>query len=146
MRNELKNLINKYLQVLIIKALSFLFRKKVIIKSKQKIISVLLYLEIKIDQRVQFTYRKRPENHMELLLIGNEGISHYVYIKEFNKFMSSKIKHIWKKHFCMNFLTNYCEVWLEINGKLKVVMYNLLFIADISMFHLCSMQTLKLIC
>ena len=138
MRNELKNLINKYLQVLIIKALSFLFRKKVIIKSKQKIISVLLYLEIKIDQRVQ--------NHMELLLIGNEGISHYVYIKEFNKFMSSKIKHIWKKHFCMNFLTNYCEVWLEINGKLKVVMYNLLFIADISVFHLCSMQTLKLIC
>ena len=31
---------------------------------------------------------------MDLLLINNENKSHHVYIKDFNKFMFSKTKHI----------------------------------------------------
>ena len=41
---------------------------------------------------------------MELLLIANEGNSHYFYIKDFNRFMYNKAKHKDKKHFCMNYL------------------------------------------
>ena len=40
---------------------------------------------------------------MELLLISNENKSHYVYIKDFNKFMCNKTKNENKKYFC-----NYC--------------------------------------
>ena len=37
---------------------------------------------------------------MDLLLISNENKSHYVYIKDLNKFMCNKTKNKNKKHFC----------------------------------------------
>ena len=37
---------------------------------------------------------------MDLLLISNENRSHYVYIKDFDRFMYNKIKNKNKKHFC----------------------------------------------
>ena len=40
------------------------------------------------------------ENCMELLLITDDNKSHYVYIKDFNKFMCHKTKNKNKKYFC----------------------------------------------
>ena len=37
---------------------------------------------------------------MDLLLIFDENQSHYMYIKDFNRFMFSKTKNKNKKHFC----------------------------------------------
>ena len=39
-------------------------------------------------------------NSMDLLLISNENKSHYVYIKDFNRFMCNKTKNKSKKYFC----------------------------------------------
>ena len=38
-------------------------------------------------------------NSMYLLLITDENTSHYVYVKEFNRFMCNKTKNKNKKHF-----------------------------------------------
>ena len=43
---------------------------------------------------------KRFEYHMDLLLISDKNKSHYVYIKDFNRFMCNKAKCRTKKHFC----------------------------------------------
>ena len=40
------------------------------------------------------------ENFMDLLLITDENKSHYVYIKDFNRFMCNKTKNNNKKDFC----------------------------------------------
>ena len=48
------------------------------------------------------------EDHMELLLITGESEaeyrSHYVLIRDFNKFMNNQTKHKERKHFCMHCL------------------------------------------
>ena len=41
---------------------------------------------------------------MDLLLISNENKSHYVYIKDFNRFMYNKTKNNNEKYFCKNCL------------------------------------------
>ena len=62
---------------------------------------------------------------MNLLLIINDAKSHYVYIKDFNRFMFHKMKNKNKKHFCKsclqcfsskNVLTKHKEICLNING------------------------------
>ena len=66
---------------------------------------------------------------MDLILINNENKSHYVYIKDFNGFMSKKTKCKNKKHFCRyclqcfsseRVLMEHKEICLEINGKQSV--------------------------
>ena len=66
---------------------------------------------------------------MDLLLIAEENKSHYIYIKDFNKFMCNKTKSNNKKHFrkyCLQFfssekvLQEHREVCFEINGKKTV--------------------------
>ena len=63
---------------------------------------------------------------MDLLLINGQNKSHYVYIKDFNKFMFHKTKHKTKKHFCRyrlqcfsskRVLVDLKETYLKINGK-----------------------------
>ena len=44
------------------------------------------------------------EDHMELLLISGDMNKHFVYIKDFNRFMFNQTKHKNKKHFCMHCL------------------------------------------
>ena len=83
-----------------------------------------------------FFYENRPgfpiyvsdqkfENSMDLLLIIDENKSHYVYIKDFDKFMFHKTNNKNKKYFCKSclqcfsskkVLTEYKEVCLSING------------------------------
>ena len=44
---------------------------------------------------------KEFENCMDLLMVANENKSHYVYIKDYNRFMCNKTKNRNKKHFAM---------------------------------------------
>ena len=66
---------------------------------------------------------------MDLLLVINDDKSHYVYIKDFNRFMFHKTKNKNKKYFCKsclqcfsskNVLTKHKEVCLSINGAQSV--------------------------
>ena len=69
------------------------------------------------------------ENSMDLLLVINENKSHYVYIKDFDRFMFHKTKNKNKKYFCKSFLqcfssknvlTEHKEVCLSINGAQSI--------------------------
>ena len=62
---------------------------------------------------------------MDLLLVTDCDISHYVYIKDFDRFMFHKTKNKNKKYFCKsclqcfsskNVLKKYEEVCLSITG------------------------------
>ena len=66
---------------------------------------------------------------IDLLLISNEFKSHYVYIKDFDRFIFTKTKNKNKKYFCKNCLQSFNskEVLIEhkkdcliINGKQNV--------------------------
>ena len=70
---------------------------------------------------------KKNEDCMDLLLIENKNIPHYVYIKDFNRLMCNKTNDKNKKHFCRYclqyfsskiILIEHKEVyWIKINGK-----------------------------
>ena len=53
----------------------------------------------KLTYPVNFSDQKFNDK-MDLLLISNEFKSHYVYIKDFDRFMFNKTKNRNKKHFC----------------------------------------------
>ena len=66
---------------------------------------------------------------IDLLLISNEFVSHYVYIKDLDRFMFNKTKHKDKKYFCRNCLQRFSsenvllehkEDCLVINGRQNV--------------------------
>ena len=78
-----------------------------------------------------FKSENKSDNPLNLLLISKGEKRHYVYIKDFNRFMSNKTKHKCKKHFCMNclqcfnsedILTKHLENCLLINKKQNIVM------------------------
>ena len=69
------------------------------------------------------------EDCMDLLTITNKNKSHYVYIKNFNRFMCNETKCKNKKHFCKyclqcfsseTVLVKHVETCLKINGKQTV--------------------------
>ena len=69
---------------------------------------------------------KKFESSIDLLLLINDDKSHYVYIKDFDRFMFHKTKNKNKKLFCRsclqcfsskNVLIEYKENCLSINGK-----------------------------
>ena len=69
------------------------------------------------------------ENCMDLLLISNKNKSHYVYIKDLNRFMCNKTKNKNKKYFCKcclqcfssdNVLIKHKENCLIVTGKQRV--------------------------
>ena len=66
-------------------------RKKNIYTNSSRYEDALTYLVCVSDQ--QFA------NCMDLLLITNRNTSHYVYIKDFNRFMCNKTQCKIKKHF-----------------------------------------------
>ena len=69
------------------------------------------------------------ENSMDLLLVIDGDKLHYMYIKDFDRFMFNKIKNKNKKYFCKNCLqcfssknvfNNHIEVCLSINDAQSV--------------------------
>ena len=76
-----------------------------------------------------YVSNKKFENCMDLLLITDKNKSHYVYIKNFNRFMCNETKNNNKKHFCKyclqcfsseKVLQEHKENYLIINGKQSV--------------------------
>ena len=76
-----------------------------------------------------YNSNQKFENSMDLLLATDENESHYVYIKDFDRFMFHKTKNKNKKYFCKsclqcfsskNVLTKHKEVCLSINGAQSV--------------------------
>ena len=76
-----------------------------------------------------FVLDQKFKDSMDLLLLIDDDKSHYVYIKDFNKFMFHKTKNKNKKCFCRsclqcfsskNVLTEHKEDCLCINGKQSV--------------------------
>ena len=86
---------------------------------KKKILTILpIYVS---DQKF--------EDLMDLLLLVDDDKSHYVYIKDFDKFMFHKTRNKNKKWFCKgcllcfsseNVLLKHKENFLNINGKQSV--------------------------
>ena len=77
------------------------------------------------------------DDHMELLLITGESesdfLSHYVLIKDFNKFMHNQTKRKERKHFCMyclqcfsseRVLNEHMENCITLNGTQAIIMPN----------------------
>ena len=79
---------------------------------------------------IHYMYQKKSnEQVLNVLLITNEGKSHYVFIKDFNRLMYSKTKTTNKKHFCMSCLQSFStkeilnshrKEFLSINGTQAV--------------------------
>ena len=74
---------------------------------------------------------QKIENSTELLLVTNENKSHYMYSKDFNRFIFHKTKNKNKKYVCksclqcfsnINMLTEHKEVVLSINGAQSVLL------------------------
>ena len=98
-----------------------------IVKKNNICINVFCY-ENKLTFPIQVSDQKF-ENSMNLLLVTNENKSHYMYIKDFDRFMFYKLKNKNKKYFCKsclqcfsgkNVLTKHKEVCLSINGVQSV--------------------------
>ena len=79
------------------------------------------------------TSDQKVRDCMGLLLTTNENKSHYVYIKDFNRFMRNKTNNKNIKHFCRYFLhcfsrervlIEHKKTCLEINGKQTVKLRN----------------------
>ena len=102
----------------------FLFEKNILARLEKRTIFALMCFVTKIGWLFQFTFQIF-ENSMDLLLVIDENKSHYVYIKDFDRFMLHKTKNKNKKFFCKsclqcfsskNVLTWHNKVCLSIDG------------------------------
>ena len=112
------------------KELIFLYQRKIIARLKCRInfcINVFCY-ENKVVYPVYLSDQKFSDS-MDLLLISDKFKSHYVYIKDFDRFMFNKIKYKGKNFFCKNclrcfssekVLSEHKEDCLVKNGKQSV--------------------------
>ena len=116
--------------ILIIKALNFLFQKKdhCRIERQNNTCINVFYYENNLTYPVYLSDQKF-ENCMDLFLITDENKSHYVCIKDFNRFMCNKTKNKNKKYFCKcclqcfsseKILIEHKENCLIINGEQSV--------------------------
>ena len=64
-----------------------------------------MFLAMKIGKKQYLCTKKHEENHVDSLLIGEEGKRHYGLIKDFNTFMYD---HRGRKHFCHYCLQAFC--------------------------------------
>ena len=63
-------------------------------------------------------------DNMDLLLISNEFQSHYIYIKDFDRFMFNNTKNRNKKHFCKCFLQCFSSKEILIKHKKDCLVMN----------------------
>ena len=115
--------------ILIMVGLSFLWEKKIwTIEEKNSICINVYYYENKLTFPIYISDQKF-ENLMDLLHIFDNDKSHYVYIKDFDRFMFLKMKNKNKKYYCKsclqclsskNVLAEHKETCLSINGAQSV--------------------------
>ena len=98
------------------------------IETKNDICINVFYYENKLTFPIHIADQKF-ENSMDLLIVIDKSKSHYVYIKDCNRFMFHKTKNKSKKYFCKsclqcfsskNVLTEHKEICLSINGTQSV--------------------------
>ena len=111
--------------------IGFPIREKDFSKTEKKnIICINVYCyENKLTFPIYVSDQKFENSTNLLLLVTDENKSHYVYIKDFDRFMFHKTKNKSKKYFCksclhgfsiINVLTEHEEVCLSINGAQSV--------------------------
>ena len=97
---------------------------------------------------------QKLENSMDLLLVIDENKLHYVYIKDFDRFMFHKTKNKNKKHFqksCLqcfsskNVLKKHKKVCLSINDTQFVILEKGTIVSNKYQFHLKCMLILSVI-
>ena len=80
-----------------------------------------------------YVSKEKFEDHIELSLITKDENKHYVFIKDFNKFMYRQTKHKERKHFCIyclqcfsseRVLNDHIENCIMVNGKQAIKMRN----------------------
>ena len=81
---------------------------------------------------MQAMYQKMLwRKHVDLLLIGAKRKRHYVFINDFNTFMSDHALHRGRKHFCCyclqafsteEILKNHIKECFKITGKQRMIM------------------------
>ena len=127
-QNELLNKIKNLLMSMIMMKLNFLCKKKILARLKQKATINVFCYEDKLVFPIYISDQK-CENSMDLLLEIDGDKLHYVYIKDFDRFMFNKTKNKNKKYFCKNclqcfssknVLIKHKEVCLSINGAQSV--------------------------
>ena len=140
--------------------LSFLFKKKIFSNTEKKnniCINVFGY-ENELVFPIYFSDQKFKDSKDLLFLIDDNDKSHYVNIKDFNRFMFQKTKNINKKWFCIsclqcfsskNVLARHKEDCLSINGvqsvKKEKGKLSLKIISNTYQFHLKFMLMLNVI-
>ena len=67
---------------------------------------------------------EKYHNHIELLYIEGDGKQHYVYMKDFNRFMFSFTGHEHKKHFCMHCLKNFSTKNILAKHQIDCIVFN----------------------
>ena len=73
------------------------------IETKNNIYINVFCYENKLEKPI-YNSNQEFENSMDLLLVTDENKSHYVYIKDFDRFMLHKTKYKNKKYFCKSCL------------------------------------------
>ena len=82
-------------------------------------------LVMKLGWFFQFMFQiKKCEDSMDLLLLVNDDESHYVYIKDFNRFMVHKMKNKNKKWFCRSCLQCFSSENVLIKDKEDCLSFN----------------------
>ena len=108
--------------------INFLFQKQILAKLKDKTIFALFGYENRLTYPV-YVSNQRFRDCIDLLLISDENKFHYVYIKNFVRFMCNKTKKENKKYFCKcclqcfsceKVLTEHKKDCLIINGRQSV--------------------------
>ena len=98
------------------------------IEKKNNICTNVFYYKKELTYPV-YASDQKFETCMDLLSISDKNQSHYVHIKDFNRFMCNKTKNKNKKHFCKyclqrfsseKILIKYKETFLKINVKQTV--------------------------
>ena len=111
--------------------LGLLCEKMILARLKQKTTFALMCFVMKTI----YISNEKFENSTDILLAVDGDKSHYVYIRDFNRFMFHKSKNKNKKYFCRsslqcfsskNLLTEYKykEVYWSINGARSVILEN----------------------
>ena len=80
--------------------LIFQFLKRIIVRLTKEYFSVDAFCDENDFVHLVYLSDKTFEDCMDLLLITGKNKSHYVYIKDFNRFMCNMTKNENKKHFC----------------------------------------------
>ena len=68
--------------------------------------------------------KKSYDQTLNLLLITEQGKSHYVFNKDFNRLMFSRTKHKDKKHYCMSCLQSFTTEDILSNHKKQCLLIN----------------------